>query len=126
MHIKNEADHANPCHAALGGWGGGREHCHTINDCHTQRSVRYPERCNTHTIPVRSVTKNNPFRGVFVLLKQRGEHCSSPSAVPVLNPAVPGQVRPQGLVPQPGSARLGPPAAAATQQRPRAAGSACG
>lgn len=53
MHIKNEADHANPCHAALRGgegglgWGGG-EHCHTINHCHTQRSVRYPERCDTH------------------------------------------------------------------------------
>lgn len=114
MHIENEADHANPCHAALG-----EGSCHTITDCHTRSGERDPERCHTHR-PHPGRHKQPPsalLGGVMykkkakiraAMLPQRG--AAGAARVP------PGQVRARGRCPGP----------AAAQQRPRAAGSACG
>lgn len=112
--LKNEADHANPCHAALG-----EGSCHTITDCHTRSGERDPERA-TRAVPIQGGT-NNPLMvclgGLYIkkkakiraaMLPQRG--AAGAARVPLR------QVRARGRCPGP----------AAAQQRPRAAGSACG
>lgn len=44
MHTKKRGGSCKP----LSRCAGGGERCRTITDCHTQRSERCPERCNTH------------------------------------------------------------------------------
>lgn len=115
MHIKNEADHANPCHAALG-----EGSCHTITDCHTRSGERDPERCHTHR-PHPGRHKQPPsglLGGLYIKKKPRSEQRCSPSAVPLAQPGSPpgrcglGAAAPARPPHNKGRERLGAPAGA--------------
>lgn len=76
MHIKNEADHANPCHAALG-----EGTCHTITDCHTRSGERDPERCHTHRPhPGRHKQPPSALLGVLYIKKSQDPSSDAPPA----------------------------------------------
>lgn len=75
--LKNEADHANPCHAALG-----EGSCHTITDCHTRSGERDPERA-TRAVPIQGGT-NNPLMvclgGLYIKKKSQDPSSDAPPA----------------------------------------------